>query len=161
VKHDRGFALTEIILIIVTLLALGFISFIFYHQLYRKTPQSTQAPTLFEIANSGSTNTAGWLLSVRTDGSGTLVCKLGTHPACKDTTYKPDTFPVISLSHSLATTTLKSYKNTCVYSPSFGSTDTLIYQGYHMDGIDCYVQNETTPLAQDLSMVLRKINAAY
>jgi hypothetical protein len=116
--------------------------------------------TLVEITDAGSTNFTGWSLKLYTDGSGRLTCDSGPqlNKSCTSTSYRPGTFPAASLAHDLADTNLQSYKSACIASASFGSVETLIYNGKRTRGIDCYAESAHTPLANDLTTVFTNLD---
>jgi len=122
------------------------------------TKASNSVTVLAEIQDSGSTNTNGWYLNIFTNGGGKLTFsdlkKLpGPMPANKE--FSVNTFNASQLEKDLNSTNLSSSYN-CGRSVSFGSIETLIYKGNAVVGIDCYIDDNTTPLANDFNTILSK-----
>lgn len=159
-KRNDTRQLLMITLGIVLLLAITYWGSLLDQKKNQATTNSTSLSTLAEVTNSGSTNFAGWNLTIYSDGSGRLVCDSGPqlHKACTSKTYGSSTFPA-ALKKDLANTRLSGYTSDCMSSVSFGSVDTLKYGNMRTSGIDCYAQTEHTPLAKDLDAVLAKVSA--
>ena len=62
------------------------------------------------------------------------------------------TFNVTELKQALDSTDPAAFKDNCARSASFGTVETLIYNGKTTEGIDCYI--ETQPKTQ-LSIQLK------
>lgn len=175
-KNQKGFGVVEGLLILVIMGLIGFIGWYVWQSknsvssTYNNVAKTTNTVTttggniLVEIKDSGSTNFAGWDLQVFTDGSG----KVNLVPS-GSTTANPSisisgnkkfpikTFTADSLKQSLDSTDLSSFANHCFRSASFGSTETLIYNGKTTNGIDCYMTtNPNNPLTTSLSSALKK-----
>ncbi len=164
--NRKGFSALEFLFIFCIVGVIIGVSFWYFdhHQTiptqHKTVAQQTVITTLATIANSGSTNFAGWTITINSDGSGKLVCNTTTlkHSSCVNNTYPPGAFPIASFQRDLADTNLSGYSNDCTYSASFGSVDTLTYDGKNTVGIDCYASTEKTPLANDITIILHKIN---
>ncbi len=99
---------------------------------------------LFQIKDSGSTNTKGWYLIVYTDGSGTIGSK----------NFPAKTFDAVAIKQALDSTGLRSTYG-CMRSASFGSIETLVYKSKKTTGFDCFLGNNS-PLAKNINIVLQK-----
>ena len=109
------------------------------------TTNNTSKTALAELQDSGSTNAAGWDLIIYSDGSG----KAG------GTNFAAGTFAAGPLKQSLASTPLEA-KYSCIRSVSFGTVQTLIYNGRSTVGVDCYVSaNPEAGLSKNLRAAIK------
>jgi hypothetical protein len=171
-NNQKGFAVVEIVLTVLLLAAIGIAGYFVYknHNTKASTASSTTtsgsnttSPVAVEIQDSGSTNEVGWDLIINSDGGGKITDapaqanKSLTPP--RNQAFRAKTFDVSSLEQSIDTTNLSSYIAVCRgASASFGTSETLIYNGKSYGGIGCYYIKyypNKTPLDTQLNNVFK------
>jgi hypothetical protein len=119
------------------------------------------------ITNSGSTNSAGWELSINSDGSGTLSSPYGRedgHDVVPSHTYP---YPKGTFSIANLTATITKIGNItgitggelCMKSVSFGTETTISFNGQTSGDISCIFSEDPVlyqQLAQQVDLVLKQ-----
>ncbi len=124
------------------------------------------APTLdgARVANSGSTNTAPWTLTIRSDGSGTYTIgqrRYGASPVplAPHPISVPSALAQRLLADAKAAREAGSQSGHCMKSASFGSTTILTYHGWASGDLQCPSSSaELGALAADVAAVQKAAN---
>lgn len=158
-KSRRGFSLFERILILFTLGIVAISSVYIWRNANNNKPLANKK-LLVALKDSGSTNFTGWKLEIYTDGSAKLNCDTGPqlNKSCTSASFRSNTFFANRLSRDLAKIHLGTQYN-CIRAVSFGSSESLIYGGKSITGIDCYFStNSTSSLSKDILPFLQNVN---
>jgi hypothetical protein len=124
---------------LILLLIIGMISMHAAANSFHQPP--SRGGQLAIITNSGSTNAPGSILTLNTDGSGSLVYQKdrGNSFRYVDKTFPARTFDLAQLENLLAqigdVSTIPNHG--CLKSISFGSTTTITYQGKTSGDVSC------------------------
>ena len=160
-RDSQGFGVAELVVFLAVIGIVAIAGLYIWRQKPIRNDEKPATKTLLAtVVDSGSTNLAGWELAIYSDGSAQLHCDPSPrlHNSCSSTTDKSDTNAANRLSSDLASTPLQPQYD-CIRSVSFGSVQTLRYNGKSAIGIDCYLtENPSSSLSKDLLSFLLQAN---
>ena len=115
---------------------------------------SSTSSSAIVITNSGSTNTAGFVITVNPDGSGTFDLHQSRTAPESIKNIPVGTFEYHALEQSILAVPSLSFSGMCAKSASFGTTEKLLYNGTLSGDLTC---PPNTPVYQVLTATVGAI----
>jgi peptidoglycan hydrolase-like protein with peptidoglycan-binding domain len=123
-------------------------------------PVTPVATTSISITDSGSTNTAGFVLTINADGSGTLNTSQSHSTQASIKQIPAGTLRYQTLKLDIEAVPDLLVQGQCAKSVSFGSTETIVYNGQKSGDVSCpSTASSSQSLSQEVSAIIAQAKA--